>query len=81
MESRGKLARRLAGLALSAPVAEGAEVTVGETVAGKVTSAGVLPERGPVALAFLKTGLCEPGTAVTVGETTGTVVHLPFTQS
>jgi aminomethyltransferase len=80
MESRGKLARRLVGLSLSAPVAEGAEVKVGEAVAGKITSAGVLPERGPAALTILKTGLCEPGTAVAVGETTGTVVHLPFTQ-
>jgi aminomethyltransferase len=79
MESRGKLARRLVGLKLNAPVAEGAEVKAGEAVVGKVTSAGVLPELGPVALAFLKTAQCEPGTAVIVGEAAGAVVNLPFT--
>ncbi|MCS6910629.1 MAG: hypothetical protein NZM11_08690 [Anaerolineales bacterium] len=78
MESRGKLARRLVGLKLSTPVAEGAEVKTDETVIGKVTSAGVLPDYGPVALAFLKTAQCEPGTAVAVGEAEGTVVGLPF---
>ncbi|MDW8327571.1 MAG: glycine cleavage T C-terminal barrel domain-containing protein [Anaerolineales bacterium] len=78
MESRGKLARRLVGLKLSAPVGEGTEVKAGEAVIGKVTSAGVLPDYGPVALAFLKTAQCEPGTAVAVGEAEGTVVGLPF---
>jgi aminomethyltransferase len=79
MESRGKLARRLVGLTLSAPVAEGAEVHVGEVVAGRVTSAGQLPDHGPVALAFLKTALAEPGTPARIGDVTGTVTSLPFT--
>lgn len=79
MESRGKLARRLVGLKLTAPVAEGVEVKAGETVVGQVTSTGVLPDHGPVALAFLKTAQCEPDTAVTVGEAAGVVVSLPFT--
>jgi aminomethyltransferase len=78
MESRGKLARRLVGLKLSAPVAEGVEVKAGDTVAGAVTSAGVLPDHGPVALAFLKTAAAETGTAVTVGAATGAVTTLPF---
>jgi len=78
MESRGRLARRLVGLKLEAPVAEGSEARVGEGVAGKVTSAGIVPEVGPVALGILKTAVAEPGTRVRVGEVGGVVVTLPF---
>jgi aminomethyltransferase len=79
MESRGKLARRLMGLRLAAPVAEGAEVLAEDGARlGTVTSAGVLPTIGPVALAFLKTASAVPGTPVRVGEARGTVSELPF---
>jgi aminomethyltransferase len=78
MESRGKLARRLCGIRLDAPVAEGREVHVGDVVVGKVTSAGTLPDLGPVALAYLKTAAAEPGTRVRVGEVSGVVAELPF---
>jgi aminomethyltransferase len=78
MESRGKLARRLSGLRLEAPAALGAEVRAGGAVVGEVTSAGVLPGLGPAALSVIRTGACEPGTDVTVGEVTGRVVALPF---
>jgi aminomethyltransferase len=78
MESRGKLARRLMGLRLEKPVDVGAEVKVDGAAAGSVTSAGVLPDLGPVALAFLKTAHAEPGATVRVGEAAGTVAALPF---
>ncbi len=78
MESRGKLARRLVGLKLGAPVAAGAEVRAGDSVAGRVTSAAVLPDRGPVALAVLKTAVADAGTPVMVGEVPGAVAALPF---
>ena len=78
MESRGRLARRLVGLKLETPVEEGTEVRVGEGIVGKVTSAGIIPEVGPVALGFLKTAVAEPGTRVKVGEVGGGVVSLPF---
>jgi aminomethyltransferase len=78
MESRGKLARRLVGLRLEAPVAVGAAVAVDGVTVGTVTSAGVLPDLGPAALAFLKTAHCEPGTAVSVENTAGVVAALPF---
>jgi aminomethyltransferase len=83
MESRGKLARRLLGLKLAAPVERGAQVRVGAadgTLAGTVTSAGVLPDQGPVALSFLKTSQAEVGTKVVVGEVEGEVVALPFSK-
>lgn len=78
MESRGKLARRLMGLRLEAPVAVGAPVTAGGAVVGAVTTAGVLPDFGPAALSLLKTGACEPGLAVAVGGVAGAVASLPF---
>lgn len=80
MESRGKLARRLSGMLLDAPVMVGAEVRAGGAVVGTVTSAGVLPNIGPAALSVIKTGACEPGTEVTVGEARGRVVALPLNQ-
>jgi aminomethyltransferase len=78
MESRGKLARRLSGIKLDAPVAEGSEVHVDKTVAGKVTTAGTIPGIGPVVLAYLKTASAEPGTRVTVEGVSGVVAALPF---
>ncbi len=78
MESRGKLARRLCGIKLNAPVSIGAEVRVNETLAGRVTSATLLPDLGPVALAYLKTALAEPATPVTIASTAGLVSELPF---
>jgi tRNA-modifying protein YgfZ len=80
MESRGKLARRLVGLRLAAPVAVGAEVRAAAEgpAAGTVTSAGELPGLGPVALAYLKTAQASVGTRVLVGDTSGEVVELPF---
>ncbi len=80
MESRGKLARRLVGLRLAAPVVAGTPVraTTDGPAAGTVTSAGDLPGRGPVALAYLKTALAAVDTPVQVGDTNGQVVELPF---
>jgi aminomethyltransferase len=80
MESRGKLARRLVGLRLAAPVAVGTAVRVAADgpAAGTVTSAGELPGLGPVALAYLKTAQADAGSHLLVGDTTGTVAELPF---
>jgi aminomethyltransferase len=78
MESRGKLARRLVGLRLAGPVERGAPVRVAEREVGAITSTGVLPDQGPVALTVLKTAHAEPGTRVAVGAVAGEVVGLPF---
>jgi len=80
MESRGKLARRLVGIKLEAPAAEGSEIRAGEaqTVVGRVTTAGALPDAGPAALGFVKSAHAEPGTVVRVGEVKGVVVALPL---
>jgi len=78
MESRGKLARRLVGIKLEAPVSVGAGVMAGGVQAGTVTSAGDVPGLGPVALAFLKTAVAEPATPVAVGGVKGIVSPVPF---
>ncbi|HWQ15514.1 MAG TPA: glycine cleavage T C-terminal barrel domain-containing protein [Roseiflexaceae bacterium] len=92
MESRGRLAKRLMGLRLSAEYrglsAESrsrgtsalAKLLVGGKDAGDLTSAVVSPRLGPIGLAYVRTAHAEPGTVVDVagGEVTGTVVELPF---
>jgi tRNA-modifying protein YgfZ len=80
MESRGKLARRLCGIKLTAPVPVGADVRVNETLVGRVTSAAILPDLGPVALAYLKTTYANPNTPVSLASASGLVTELPFNQ-
>lgn len=74
---RGRPNRHLRGLRLGAPVARGTEVVAGEKAVGRVTSVADSPAHGPIALAFVRREV-EPGASVTVGDTTATVVELPF---
>jgi glycine cleavage system aminomethyltransferase T len=46
--------------------------------AGHVTTAVVSPRLGPIALAYVRRGHSEPGTAVEVGGAPAIVVSLPF---
>ncbi|GAB4424292.1 MAG: glycine cleavage T C-terminal barrel domain-containing protein [Anaerolineae bacterium] len=77
-----KVARRLCGLRLDAPVSVGATVLVEGRSAGEVTSATISPRHGPIALAVLRRPHFAPGTPVRVtdaaGEVSGTVAALPF---
>lgn len=81
MESRGRLAKRLCGLRLSAPVATTAKLVVDGKDAGDLTSATQSPRFGPIALAYVRTAHAEPGTTVMVADTgiSGVVAELPFT--
>jgi folate-binding protein YgfZ len=74
---RGKPNRHLRGLRLSAPVARGTELRLGEKAVGTVGSAVVSPRHGPIALALVRRE-AEPGAALTAGDATATVVELPF---
>jgi tRNA-modifying protein YgfZ len=74
---RGKPNRHLRGLRLSAPASPGDQVHLGEKLVGKVGTAVVSPRLGPIALALVRRE-AEPGAAVEVGETTATVLELPF---
>jgi folate-binding protein YgfZ len=76
---KGKPNRHLRGLLLSAPVAPGEELHLGERAVGRVSSAVVSPELGPIALALVRRE-AEPGATVSVGEhgTNALVSELPF---
>jgi aminomethyltransferase len=67
MESRGKLAKRLARLRPASPVAAGAEIVANGRPVGTITSAADGPG-GPVALGYVKTGVLDEGADLTVGE-------------
>jgi len=79
---RGRPNRHLRGLRLSAPVAPGAELRLGERVVGALTSSTVSPRLGPIALALVRRE-AEPGATVRVGEEqlSGEIVELPFAQA
>lgn len=75
---RGKPNRHLRGLKLSAPVATGAELRLGERTVGKVATSLVSPAHGPIALALVRREAA-PGDTVEVGDgATAQVVELPF---
>ena len=66
MFHKGHPNRHLRGLLLSAPVEPGTAVTAAGKEVGRVTSAGVSPTHGPIALAILRREV-EPGDEVTAG--------------
>lgn len=79
LEGRGgNVSRLLRGLRLSAPAAAGEAVLREGRAVGRVTSAGVSPRTGPIALAFLHRSAFVAGAEVEVGGRPATVVVLPF---
>jgi folate-binding protein YgfZ len=76
---RGKPNRHLRGLRLSAPVALGAELRLGERTVGRVGGVALSPVLGPIALALVRRE-AGPGATVQVGEdgVSAQVVELPF---
>jgi tRNA-modifying protein YgfZ len=80
LEGRGgNVNKRLRGLRLAGAVPAGAPVTDdhgGEV--GRVTTSGVSPRLGAIALAYLHRGHADAGTAVTVEGSSATVSDLPL---
>ncbi len=76
---KGRPNRHLRGLQLSAPVAPGSSLRLGDKDVGRIGSSGVSPARGPIALAIVRRE-AEPGAELAVGEdgVTARVVDLPF---
>jgi tRNA-modifying protein YgfZ len=75
---RGKPNRHLRGLRLSAPVATGTPLRLGDKDVGRVGSAGVSPVHGPIALALVRRE-AQPGAVLAAGDgATAEVVELPF---
>jgi folate-binding protein YgfZ len=76
---RGKPNRHLRGLRLSEPVEPGTPLRLGEKEVGRVTSAVVSPNHGPIALAIVRREAA-PGDTLAAGDdgVTATVSELPF---
>jgi folate-binding protein YgfZ len=78
LEARGAhVNKMLRGLRLQAPVERGAVIRVEGKDVGVVTTSGVSPRLGPVAMAFVHRSRAEAGTVVEVAGTPATVVTLP----
>jgi tRNA-modifying protein YgfZ len=79
LEGRGgHVNKQLRGLRLEAAAAPGDAVQHEGKDVGILTSTGVSPRLGPVALAYLHRSAFAPGTSVAVGGRPATVVALPF---
>jgi folate-binding protein YgfZ len=80
LEARGAhVNKMLRGLRLQAPVERGAVVRADGKDVGVVTTSGVSPRLGPIAMALVHRSRAEPGTAVEVAGTPATVAALPVT--
>ena len=76
---RGRVNRTLRGVALGAPASAGAALTHGGRGVGRLTSAGVAPDLGPIGLAIVRAEVPPGGEVVVEGSSApGRVVPLPF---
>jgi folate-binding protein YgfZ len=73
--SRGAVNRFLVQLQTERPVAVGDEIRAGSTRVGSVTSVAESPERGALALGYVRRAESEPGTALEVGGVGAKVVE------
>jgi len=79
LEGRGgNVNKKFVGLKCSRPVAGGAEILGAEKVVGRVTSAGVSPRFGAIAMGFVHRSHAEAGAVVSVGGIEAEVAALPF---
>lgn len=79
LEARGgNVNKLLRGLTLGEPAAAGALVRADGQDVGRVTTAGVSPRLGPIAMAYVHRKAFDPGTAVEVDGRPATVAALPF---
>ena len=79
LEARGgHVNKTLRGLRLESPRAAGATVALEGREVGRVTTAGVSPRLGPIAMAVVHRSAAEPGTSVDVTGAAATVARLPL---
>jgi folate-binding protein YgfZ len=79
LEGRGaNVNKRFVGLKCSQPVAAGNEVTSDGKPLGRVTSAGVSPEFGPIAMGYVHRSHADAGCVVEMGRARAEIVALPF---
>jgi tRNA-modifying protein YgfZ len=75
---KGKPNRHLRGLRLSAPVATGTPLLLGEREVGRVGSSVLSPRHGPIALAIVRREAGVGDVLVAGGDATAVVSELPF---
>jgi folate-binding protein YgfZ len=79
LEGRGgNVNKRLLGLTCARPVSAGDDISADGKVIGRVTSGGVSPEFGAIAMGYLHRSHAEPGTRVEVRSVEAEVALLPF---
>lgn len=78
LDTYQKVKQHLVGLRLADEVRSGARVEAGGRVVGAVTSAAASERLGPLALAYVRTAHCRPGTPLSVEGTEAEVSALPF---
>jgi folate-binding protein YgfZ len=79
LEARGgKVSRALRGLRLGTPAAAGDPVTFEGTEVGRLTTAGVSPRQGPIAMGYVHRSRFDAGTVVDVAGAPATVALLPL---
>jgi len=79
LEGRGgNVNKKFVGLKSASELSRGLEMEVDGKAVGRVTSAGVSPEFGPIAMGYVHRSHAEPGTRVQVKEGEAEIVTLPF---
>jgi folate-binding protein YgfZ len=74
----GNVNKTMRGLRLSATAQAGSTVTSEGKEVGRITTAGVSPRLGPIAMGYVHRSRFEPGTHVEVDGAPAAVVRLPF---
>ena len=63
---------------VSRGVVSGDEIATESKVVGRVTTAGLSPEFGPIAMGYVHRSHSDPGTRVSIGGAEAEVIALPF---
>ncbi len=78
LDTYRKVKQHLVGLCPDREIRSGAQVEAGGRPVGLVTSSVSSPRLGPLALAYVRTPHCRPGTLLSVDGTAAAVSALPF---
>jgi folate-binding protein YgfZ len=79
LEGRGgNVNKRLVGLKAAAPIPADHDIVAEKKVIGRVTSGGISPEFGPIAMGYVHRSHAEPGQHVRIGEVEAETTLLPF---
>lgn len=79
LEGRGgNVNKRLVGLKAAAPIPADHDILAEEKVVGRVTSVGLSPQFGPIAMGYVHRSHADPGQHVRIGEIEAVTTSLPF---